>query len=213
MALSLEQESLFVRWTLESGGLAKVTLCTKDSYGLFSKIAGSMFLNRLNILEAQIHTWGNGVALDTFYVEDATEEVERRLHHFKKDIEEILNGKITVKELFSKRGESKPNQQKIIPGVVAEVKVNNRDSDFHTIIEITGEDRLGILYEITQALTDHGCNISFSRISTLGNRIVDVFYVQDEWGEKIVERQKIENLRGSLLRRLIAREAEDSSPP
>jgi [protein-PII] uridylyltransferase len=170
-----------------------------------------MFLNRLNILEAQIHTWGNGVALDTFYVEDVTEEVERRLHHFKRDVEEILNGKITVKELFPKKEESKPDQHKIIPGVVAEIKVNNRDSDFYTIIEITGEDRLGILYEITQALTDHGCNISFARISTLGNRIVDVFYVQNEWGEKIVEKQKMENLRESLFRRLISREAEDFS--
>jgi [protein-PII] uridylyltransferase len=212
MALSLEQESLFVRWTLESGRLAKVAICTKDSYGLFSKIAGSMFLNRLNILEAQIHTWGNGVALDTFYVEDPTGEVERRLHHFKRDVEEVLNGKITVKELFSKRREFRPNQQKIIPSVVAEVKVNNRDSDFYTIIEITGEDRLGILYEITQALTDHGCNISFSRISTLGNRIVDVFYVQDEWGEKIVENQKIENLKKSLLHRMTSQEAITSSP-
>jgi [protein-PII] uridylyltransferase len=170
-----------------------------------------MFLNRLNILEAQIHTWGNGVALDTFYVEDATEEVERRLHHFKRDIEEILSKKIPVKELFPNKEEPNPNPQKIIPGVVAEVRVDNRDSDFYTIIEITGEDRLGILYEITQALTDHGCNISFARISTLGNRIVDVFYVQDEWGEKIVEKQKIENLRGSLLRRLTSREPEDSS--
>jgi [protein-PII] uridylyltransferase len=212
MALSLEQESLLVKWTLESGRLAKLTLCTKDSYGLFSKIAGSMFLNRLNILEAQIHTWGNGVVLDTFYVEDATEDVERRLHHFKRDLEEILNGKITVKDLLFQKEESKPNQQKIIPGVVAEVKVNNRDSDFYTIIEITGEDRLGILYEITQALTDHGCNISFARISTLGNRLVDVFYVQDGWGEKIVEKQKIENLRESLLRWLISREVIDSSP-
>jgi len=212
MALSLEQESLFLRWTSERARLAKVTLCTKDSYGLFSKIAGSMFLNRLNILEAQIHTWGNGVVLDTFYVEDPTEEVERRLQHFKRDIEEILSKKIPVKELFPNKEEPNPNPHKIIPGVVAEVRVDNRDSDFYTIIEITGEDRLGILYEITQALTDHGCNISFARISTLVNGIVDVFYVQDEWGEKIVEKQKIENLRESLLRRLILREAEDSSP-
>jgi [protein-PII] uridylyltransferase len=107
-----------------------------------------------------------------------------------------------VKDLFSKKGESKPNQQKIIPGVVAEVQVNNRDSDFYTIIEITGEDRLGILYEITQALTDHGCNISFSKISTLGNRIVDVFYVQDEWGEKIEEKPKVDHLKQVLLNRL-----------
>ncbi len=206
MALSLEREPLLVRWTPESPRLAKVTLCTKDSYGLFSKIAGALFLNRLNILEAQIHTWGNGVALDTFYVEDATEEVERRLHHFKMELEEIFHGKITLKELFSKRESYNAPSQKIVPAVVTEVKVNNRDSDFYTIVEISGEDRLGILYEITQALTDHGCNISFARISTLGNRLVDVFYVQDEWGEKIAGKQKIENLRESLSLRLTPQE-------
>jgi [protein-PII] uridylyltransferase len=92
--------------------------------------------------------------------------------------------------------------QKVIPAVPAEVKVDNLDSDFYTIIEVTGEDRLGILHEITQALTDHGCNISFSRISTLGNRIVDVFYVQDEWGEKIVEKPKVDHLKQVLLTRL-----------
>jgi [protein-PII] uridylyltransferase len=86
------------------------------------------------------------------------------------------------------------------------VKINNQDSDFYTIVEIVGEDRLGILYDITQALTDHGCDIHFARISTLGNRIVDVFYVQDDWGEKIVERQKIEHLKQTLLRRFPTRE-------
>jgi UTP:GlnB (protein PII) uridylyltransferase len=55
---------------------------------------------------------------------------------------------------------------------------------------------------MTQALTDHGCNIHFARISTLGNRIVDVFYLQDAWGEKIEEKQKVENLKETLLHRL-----------
>ena len=65
---------------------------------------------------------------------------------------------------------------------------------------------LGILYEITQALTDHGCNIHFARISTLGNRIVDVFYVQDQWGEKIVERNRTDQLKRTILSRLTTRE-------
>jgi [protein-PII] uridylyltransferase len=86
--------------------------------------------------------------------------------------------------------------------VTEEVKVNNQDSDFYTIVEIIGKDRLGILYDITQALTDHGCDIHFARISTLGNRIVDVFYIQNEWGEKIEEKQKLEHLKQTLLRRL-----------
>ncbi len=202
MAQSLDKEVLLVGWSPEEEVRARVTICTKDRYGLFSKIAGSMFLNRLNILEAQVHTWGNGVALDTFYVEDPTGEIERRLQQFKKDLKEILSGKISLKLLLSQREESGWIQKKVIPKVPGEAKVNNRDSDFYTIIEITGEDRLGVLYEITQALTDCGCDIHFARISTLGNRVVDVFYVQDEWGEKIVEPEKVNHLKQLLLNRL-----------
>jgi [protein-PII] uridylyltransferase len=202
MAQSLDKEVLLVGWSPEEEVRARVTICTKDRYGLFSKIAGSMFLNRLNILEAQVHTWGNGVALDTFYVEDPTGEIERRLQQFKKDLKEILSGKISLKLLLSQREESGWVQKKVIPKVPGEAKVNNRDSDFYTIIEITGEDRLGVLYEITQALTDCGCDIHFARISTLGNRVVDVFYVQDEWGEKIVEPEKANHLKQLLLNRL-----------
>jgi [protein-PII] uridylyltransferase len=205
MARSVERELLLVEWKVEKEIQAKVTICTKDRYGLFSKITGSMFLNRLNILEAQIHTWENGIALDTFWVEDATKDIERRLQQFKNDLEEILSGKVQLKELLSKRKESNGIKQKVIPRVPEEVKVNNKDSDFYSIVEVIGQDRLGILYDITQALTDHGCNIHFARISTLGNRIVDVFYVQDEWGEKIEEKQKTDHLKQILLNRLALR--------
>jgi [protein-PII] uridylyltransferase len=206
MANAIEKEHLLIEWQIEHEVRAKVTVCTKDRYGLFSKITGSMFLNRLNILEAQIHTWGNGMALDTFWVEDATQDLERRLGQFKKDLGEILTGKVFLEDLLSHGKESNGLKQKIVPKVPEEVKVNNQDSDFYTIVEVVGEDRLGILYDITQALTDHGCDIHFARISTLGNRIVDVFYIQDEWGEKIVERNRIDQLKRTILSRLTNRE-------
>ena len=210
MARSIEKELLFVEWKVEKEVQAKVTICTKDRYGLFSKITGSMFLNRLNILEAQIHTWGNGIALDTFWVIDATRNVDWRLQQFKKDLEEILGEKVSLRDLLSKRKELNGIKQKVMPRVPQEVKINNLDSDFYTIVEVTGEDRLGILYEVTQALTEHGCDIHFARISTLGNRIVDVFYIQDEWGEKIKEKNMTDQLKRTVLSRLTAR--EDSLP-
>jgi [protein-PII] uridylyltransferase len=196
---SLEKESLFATWEIDEGTRAKVTTCTKNRYGLFFKIAGSMFVNRLNILEAQIHTWGNGVALDTFRVEDTTGEAERHLQQFKKDLEAILSSSLSLKDLLSQRKESNGLKKKVIPAVAAEVTVNNRGSDFYTLIEISGEDRMGILYEITQTLTDHGCDIHFARISTLGNRLLDVFYVQDTWGEKLEAKENIDHLKDSLL--------------
>jgi len=206
MARSLEKKLLLAEWEIEKETRSRVTVCTKDRYGLFSKITGSMFLNRLNILEAQIHTWGNGIALDTFWVEDATKDIERRLQQFKNDLEEILGGKVQLKELLSKRKEPNGIKQKVIPRVSVEVKVNNQDSDFYSIVEVTGQDRMGILYEITQALTDSGCEIHFARVSTLGNRIVDVFYIQDEWGEKIEEKSKMDRLKRTVLNRLTSEE-------
>ncbi len=203
---SIENELLRVEWEIQKEIQAKVTVYAKDRYGLFSKITGSMFLNRLNILEAQIHTWGNGIALDTFWVEDVTKELERRLRQVEKDLREILGGKVFLKGLLSNRNESKGIKQKVIPGVPGEVKINNQDSDFYTIVEVTGEDRLGILYEMSEALTNVGCNIHFARISTLGNRIVDVFYVQDEWGEKIRDKQKKDHLKQILLQRFLSKE-------
>jgi [protein-PII] uridylyltransferase len=210
MARSLGKESLLVEWEIEKEIQARVTVCTRDRYGLFSRITGSMFLNRLNILEAQIHTWGNGVALDTFWVEDHTKEIEKRLPQFKKDLKELLNGKASIKDFLPKRRESNGIKQKVIPRVAGEVKINNQDSDFFTIIEVTGENRLGVLYEMTEALTDFGCDIHFARISTLGNRIEDVFYVQDEWGEKIKEKNRLEQLKKTVSHRLVS--AEDSQP-
>jgi len=199
MAHLLTSEPLIIKWSIEEDTRAKITVCTKDRYGLFSRIAGSMFINRLNVLEAKIYTWGNGVALDTFYVEDSTKELERRLLQFEKDLKEILLGKVQLKKLISQRIESRMNQRKVIPKVPVEVKINNHDSDFYTIIETAGEDRLGILYDITKTLTDYGCNIYFAKISTLGNRIIDVFYIQDGWGEKIMGEEKLNHLKKTLL--------------
>ena len=199
MARSVEEEVLLAEWKIKKEIQAKVTICTKDRYGLFSKITGSMFVNHLNILEAQVHTWENGIALDTFWVQDVTRDIERRLEQFKQDLEEILSAKISLRDLLSKRKESNGIKQKVIPKVPGEVRINNQDSSFYTIVEVSGEDRLGILYELTQALTDHGCDIHFARISTLGNRIVDVFYIQDELGEKMQEKNQTDRLRKTIL--------------
>jgi [protein-PII] uridylyltransferase len=199
MAQALDKQSLSTEWTIKEDTQATITLCTRDRYGLFSKIAGSMFVNRLNILEAQIHTWGNGVALDTFRVEDRTGEIQRRLEQFTKHVEGILSGELSMKGLLAQQETSNGTLKKVLPGVLPEVKINNQDSDFYTIVEVVGEDRLGALYELTQALTDHGCDIHFSRISTLGNRIIDVFYVQDSLGEKIEGQDEMASLKQTLL--------------
>src|SRR5260370_20051566 len=51
--------------------VAEVTLYTADHPGLFSRVAGALAVSGANIVDARIMTMTNGMALDTFWVQDA----------------------------------------------------------------------------------------------------------------------------------------------
>jgi [protein-PII] uridylyltransferase len=55
----------------------------------------------------------------------------------------------------------------------------------HTVIEVNGRDRPGFLYDVTRAITDLGLQIASAKITTYGERVVDVFYVKDVFGHKV----------------------------
>jgi [protein-PII] uridylyltransferase len=67
------------------------------------------------------------------------------------------------------------------------------------VIEINGRDRPGLLYDVTSVLTKMGIQISSSHISTYGERVVDVFYVKDIFGLKIISESKLKQVRTLLL--------------
>ena len=53
------------------------------------------------------------------------------------------------------------------------------------MVEASGLDRPGLLYDLTRAISDLNLNIASAHISTFGERAVDVFYVTDLLGHKI----------------------------
>ena len=69
--------------------------------------------------------------------------------------------------------------------VEPEVIINNQWSNRYTVIEISGLDRPGLLYELTATLSKLNLNIASAHVATFGERAVDVFYVTDLMGAKI----------------------------
>ena len=63
--------------------------------------------------------------------------------------------------------------------------INNQWSNRYTVIEVTGLDRPGLLYELTATLSKLSLNITSAHVATFGERVVDVFYVTDLLGAKI----------------------------
>ena len=78
------------------------------------------------------------------------------------------------------------------------VLVDNQASRAHTVIEVNGRDRPGLLWEVTRELTRLSLQVSSAKISTYGEKVVDVFYVKNLFGHKIEHPQKLAEIRTAL---------------
>ena len=82
--------------------------------------------------------------------------------------------------------------------VTPRVLLDNKASASHTVIEVNGRDRPGLLYELTRELTRLNLQISSAKISTYGEKVVDVFYVKNLFGHKVEQPGKLADIRHSL---------------
>ncbi len=184
----------------ERRAVSEITIYTPDHAGLFSRIAGAMAMSGVNIVDARIFTLANGWALDTFYVQDRELGPIARaddLERLKRRVAEALAGTLRLDRELAGR-ETLPKRAQVFE-VPPRVFIDNAASGFSTVIEVGGRDRPGLLYDVTRALTECGLQIASAKISTFGERVVDVFYVKDVFGLKVEHKGKQEQIRAALL--------------
>jgi len=183
-------------------GYSNYSICTLDLHGLFSMITGVMAANGMNILGAQIHTSTNGKVLDVLQVNSPQGFVitdENRWQKLDEDMRTVLQGKLKVKSLVEKRRRPTFLAEKPKPRFPTTVEIDNEVSDDYTVLDIFTHDKIGLLYRITSTLTGLGLYIGVSKISTKVDQVADVFYVRDIFGHKIVDVNKLEEIKRKLL--------------
>src|SRR5262249_38196414 len=84
-----------------------------------------------------------------------------------------------------------------------EVLINNQWSNRYTVVEVTGLDRPGLLYELTATLSKLSLNIASAHVATFGERVVDVFYVTDLLGAKITSPPRQAAIKRALVQLLL----------
>ena len=105
-------------------------------------------------------------------------------------------------------GDLKPHRELARPPAIASrtqvftvaprVLIDNQASALHTVIEVNGRDRPGLLFELTRELTRLNLQVSSAKISTYGEKVVDVFYVKNLFGHKVEHPAKLEEIRKAL---------------
>jgi [protein-PII] uridylyltransferase len=179
--------------------VSEITLYTADHPGLFSRIAGALAVCGANIVDAKIMTMSNGMALDTFWIQDTDGGPFRRadkLARLAVVFEDVLTGELKPhREL--ERAPAFPSRTSVFT-VPPRVLVDNQASRSHTVVEVNGRDRPGLLYELTRELTRLNLQVSSAKISTYGEKVVDVFYVKNLFGHKVEHPAKLAEIHTAL---------------
>ena len=170
----------------EARGVTELTILAVDHPWLLSIIAGACASAGANIVDAHIYTTTDGRALDTIAISreyDRDEDEGRRATRIGEMIEDVLEGKLRLPEVVAKRAANKGKPRPFV--VEPEVTLNNQWSDRYTVIEVSGLDRPGLLYQLTTAISKLNLNIASAHVATFGERARDVFYVTDLLGAQI----------------------------
>ena len=196
-----EQLPLSIRTRVRSDiDVTELTVYTQDHPGLFSRITGAISAIDANIVDAKVFTTPQGMALDTFWLQNRDDNAlaaSGALAKLTVQIERAFAGEMSRSEPEAERT-FVPARTKVFT-VPPRVIIDNQASATHTVIEINGRDRPGFLYRVTRALYDLSLQVSSAKISTFGERAVDVFYVKDGFGMKVSHESRIAAIRERLL--------------
>ncbi len=195
---SVEQREL-----LESGATrvaasddALVVVCP-DRPGVVSRVAGVLALHGLEVVQATIHS-EQDMVVDEFRVNvDAARGVP--WDRVVVDVEKVLAGRFALQSRLAERLESSRRHRPGVHQLVPLVRFDNDGSDEATILEVVGPDTPGLLYRITRAIAEMDLDVRSARITTLGDDVVDTFYVLDSEGAKLVDAEVQHEVRRALL--------------
>ena len=180
----------------------ELTVVAPDHPRLLAIIAGACAASNANIVDAQVFTTTDGLALDTIFVTRAFAQDEdelRRAERVARTIEKSLRGELRLTDALAARPDPGKGLETTF-ALAPEVTIDNNLSDRYTVLEVSGLDRLGLLHDLTATLGRLNLNIGSAHIVTFGEKAVDSFYVTDLTGQKIVSPARQAAIRKELLR-------------
>jgi [protein-PII] uridylyltransferase len=165
------------------GGVYKIRIAGRDLPALFASFAGAISSFGLDIVKAEAFSNARGIIFDTFVFADPKDTLELNppeMERLLDTIRRVASGKTDARRLL--RNRAKPDQKARV--IEPDVRFDSEACETATLVEITAEDRPGLLYSLATVFAAHACNIDTVLIDTKGRRAIDVFYVARD-GEKL----------------------------
>ncbi len=184
----------------DRGSYWSILIVAKDRTGLLARIFGILALYNMHVLNAQIFTLPDGIAIDTIDVRGGEgetfsgldwEDVQRKLGL-------AIERRLSLTHRLAEKFRAGLNRPIKTPPKPIKTVIDNESSDFFSIIEVFAEDNPGLLYNVTSTLADLGINIYKAKIATSADQAVDVFYVLDRYGNKLIDSEYRDEIKDAL---------------
>jgi [protein-PII] uridylyltransferase len=154
----------------------------------------------LNIVDASITPVGNGFSLDSYHVleEDGSpiSNAERR-----DEIEQALWRSLQRPEEAPLAVSRRATRQMRVFKTATQITISVDERNRRSVLELTAGDRPGLLCDVGKVLWEERVDLHAAKISTLGERAEDVFYVTDRAQQPLNE-PAAERLRARLAEAL-----------
>jgi [protein-PII] uridylyltransferase len=140
----------------------------------------------------------DGVAVEVFTVE-VTRGNWPDTAKLRADLIAVLSDEMPIGERLSERERVYPLRRRTAahdPG--PDVTVDNDASETATVLEVRAPDEIGLLHRITRSLFEADLDVVSARVSTLGEMVVDAFYVREATGAKVTDPQRLSAITSAL---------------
>lgn len=170
--------------------------------GVFYQLIGSLSSLGLQIRSVDIKPLDDSLIWYWVQFEDThfKDTPESRLNTIKESAVSILRKADDAVPKFRSVWQKKETVALKLSRPEIRVEIDNESVSSATIIDVFAYDKPGLLYKLAKKIHRLGLNVNFARISTYAHQVIDVFYVTDEEGEKIRNRNQLQIIKKEVFR-------------
>jgi [protein-PII] uridylyltransferase len=174
--------------TPDEHGTERLTVVCDDVPGTFARIAGVLSLRGLDVLTAWAYSGelgGPPMAASQFRVVPPRGGVDWAA--VVEDLKHALDGQLAIEARLAERARTYRRRRPVQAQPPGPPAVTFHDDESHTatVIEVRAPNRVGVLHRIARALAEVGLDIRHATVQTLGEDVVDTFYVRGRNGRLV----------------------------
>lgn len=187
---------------LQSADATQIFIHAHSTDYLFAVVTAALEQLHLSVHDARLYKSVGGMAMDTFYVLDEdgapiANDTER-LRHIVDSLQHTLEDKDRFPEVVARR---LPRQIRYF-SMPTETTISQDPVKQQTVLEVVTPDRPGLLAKIGRIFFDYDIELQAAKITTLGERVEDVFFITDARQQPLTDAALCAEIQAAICREL-----------